>query len=167
MILLCTRNTTNEVLTGYPYFSSPLWRREIPQQQPWELRKVTNREAGAWGYNWATLSLEEINTETWSPGWGLDARLLTLLRRRTILAKSKKIKLNSMAWVRERTIPTERPPLVGEVSANSCGLRPYSRLSRPRPVKSREAKTGWQTHVRKVGSKMTVLPMAMSTSAFL
>jgi hypothetical protein len=27
-------------------------------------------------------------------------------------------KLNSVALVRERTIPTERPPLVGEVSAN-------------------------------------------------
>jgi hypothetical protein len=33
----------------------------------------------------------------------------------------KKIKLNSMALVRELTIPTERPPLVGEVSANFCG----------------------------------------------
>jgi len=30
-------------------------------------------------------------------------------------------KLNSMALVRERTIPTERPPPVGEVSANFCG----------------------------------------------
>ena len=28
-----------------------------------------------------------------------------------------------MALVRERTIPTERPPLVGEVSANFCGQR--------------------------------------------
>jgi hypothetical protein len=27
-------------------------------------------------------------------------------------------KINSMAWVRERTIPTGRPPLLGEVSAN-------------------------------------------------
>jgi hypothetical protein len=27
-------------------------------------------------------------------------------------------KLNSVVWVRERTIPTERPPLVNEVSAN-------------------------------------------------
>jgi hypothetical protein len=27
-------------------------------------------------------------------------------------------KLNSVALVRKRTIPTERPPLVGEVSAN-------------------------------------------------
>jgi hypothetical protein len=28
---------------------------------------------------------------------------------------------DSVALVRERTIPTERPPLVGEVSANFCG----------------------------------------------
>jgi hypothetical protein len=28
---------------------------------------------------------------------------------------------NSVAWVRERTIRTERPPIVGEVSANFCG----------------------------------------------
>jgi hypothetical protein len=33
----------------------------------------------------------------------------------------KKLKLNSMVWVRERTIPTERPPLVSEVIANFCG----------------------------------------------
>ena len=31
------------------------------------------------------------------------------------------IKLNSVALVRERNIPTERPPPVGEVSANFCG----------------------------------------------
>jgi hypothetical protein len=30
---------------------------------------------------------------------------------------------NSVALVRERTIPTERPPLVGEVSANFCGYK--------------------------------------------
>jgi hypothetical protein len=32
-------------------------------------------------------------------------------------------KLNSVAFVRERTIPTERPPLIGEVSVNFCGQR--------------------------------------------
>jgi hypothetical protein len=32
-----------------------------------------------------------------------------------------KTKLNSVAWVCERTIPTMQPPLVGEVSANFCG----------------------------------------------
>jgi hypothetical protein len=30
-------------------------------------------------------------------------------------------KLNSVALVRKRTIPTERPSLVGELSANFCG----------------------------------------------
>jgi hypothetical protein len=30
-------------------------------------------------------------------------------------------KRNSVALVRERTIPTERAPLVGEVTANFCG----------------------------------------------
>ena len=30
-------------------------------------------------------------------------------------------KKNSVALFRERTIPTERPPPVGEVSANFCG----------------------------------------------
>jgi hypothetical protein len=33
----------------------------------------------------------------------------------------KKPKLNSVAVVHKRTIPTERSPLVGEVSANLCG----------------------------------------------
>jgi hypothetical protein len=52
---------------------------------------------------------------------------------------------NSVAWVHERTIPTEQPPLVGEVSANFCryrvargqrggSKRPYSRFSRPKPL---------------------------------
>jgi hypothetical protein len=55
------------------------------------------------------------------------------------------VTLNSMVWVRERTIPTERPPLVGEVSANVYGarvprgqrdgsLRPYSRFSIQEPL---------------------------------
>jgi hypothetical protein len=30
-------------------------------------------------------------------------------------------KLSSVAWVRERTLPTEWPLLVGEVIANFCG----------------------------------------------
>jgi hypothetical protein len=49
--------------------------------------------------------------------------------------------LDSLALVRERTIPSERPPLVGEVNTNFCGWwvsrgqrdgspRPYSLLYR-------------------------------------
>jgi hypothetical protein len=43
--------------------------------------------------------------------------LLLLLLLLVLLTKLT----NSVALVRERTIPTERPPLVGEVSANFCG----------------------------------------------
>ena len=41
-------------------------------------------------------------------------------KRRHLIALSK-TKLNSVALVRERTKPTERPSPVGEVSANFCG----------------------------------------------
>jgi hypothetical protein len=42
-------------------------------------------------------------------------------RSATKCLRNLKTKTNSAIWVRERTIPTERPPLVGEVSANFCG----------------------------------------------
>jgi hypothetical protein len=32
-----------------------------------------------------------------------------------------KLQTNSVVWVRERSTPTKRPPLVGEVIANFCG----------------------------------------------
>jgi hypothetical protein len=44
------------------------------------------------------------------------------------------VKLNSVAVVRKRTIPIERPPLVGEVTANLCRsrmLRSQREFSRP------------------------------------
>jgi hypothetical protein len=62
--------------------------------------------------------------------------------QKSVLKKKKK---NSMVWVRERTIPTERPQLVGEVIANFLWIefatwsawripRPYSRISRQEPL---------------------------------
>jgi hypothetical protein len=42
-------------------------------------------------------------------------------RRNASPPSSKTNKKNSMVWVRERTIPTDRPPLVGDVIANFCG----------------------------------------------
>ena len=46
------------------------------------------------------------------------------------------VEKNSMALVRKRTIPTERPPPVGEVSANFCGQRgvTWSAQRIPRPL---------------------------------
>jgi hypothetical protein len=46
-----------------------------------------------------------------------------LTRRTTRALDTKLKKLNSVVVVLKRTIPTERPPLVGEVSANLCGWR--------------------------------------------
>jgi hypothetical protein len=57
----------------------------------------------------------------------------------------KILHMNSMVWVHERSIQTERPPLVGEVIANFLrievpygqrdgSLRPYSRFSRQEPL---------------------------------
>ena len=43
-------------------------------------------------------------------------------------------KPNSVALVRERTIPTERPPPVGEVSANFCGYRGVTWLAQRIPT---------------------------------
>jgi hypothetical protein len=43
-------------------------------------------------------------------------------RHQDRLADWLKTKLNSMVWVRERTIPTDRPPLVDEVIANFVRL---------------------------------------------
>jgi hypothetical protein len=47
-----------------------------------------------------------------------------------------KKKLNPVALVRKRTIPTERPLLVGEVSANFCKYRVLRRQGNefPRPL---------------------------------
>jgi hypothetical protein len=47
--------------------------------------------------------------------------IIRLIPEDTGWSRYWQIKKNSMVWVRERTIPTERPPLVGEVVANFYG----------------------------------------------
>jgi hypothetical protein len=49
--------------------------------------------------------------------------------RHTLSRQTKKKKRNSVALVRKLTKPIERPPLLGEVSANFCGQR----VSRDQP----------------------------------
>jgi hypothetical protein len=57
------------------------------------------------------------------PCLGTRVKFLSFNRTqsRVVTGLLKKLNLNSVALVRERTIPTERPPPVGEVSANFCG----------------------------------------------
>jgi hypothetical protein len=47
----------------------------------------------------------------------IRCKVLLIKRWRMLLVLSQQIKKNSVVWVRKRTIPTERPPLVGEVIA--------------------------------------------------
>jgi hypothetical protein len=49
-------------------------------------------ELSAWGYNWDTLLLGDINTETWSSRLVLDAKLTTLLCKKILLRNPKKWK---------------------------------------------------------------------------
>ena len=49
--------------------------------------------------------------------------VVTLFTSGFNIKKSYVLHINSVALVRTRTIPTERPPPVGEVSANFCGKR--------------------------------------------
>jgi hypothetical protein len=53
----------------------------------------------------------------------IDIQDDSMVGGRELIIIKKKLKLNSMVWVRERTIPTERPPLVGEAILPTCADR--------------------------------------------
>jgi hypothetical protein len=52
---------------------------------------------------------------------GFDISSVKPLDINLLLGIMTKVKLNSMVWVREQTIPTEQQPLVGQVSTNFWG----------------------------------------------
>jgi hypothetical protein len=100
-------------------------RRYIPEEKILENILVWNsRHCYVQWQSWCWLNLVWIRTDEVLESWNESLESLHL---ETILLSSaktkKKKKLNSVAWVRERTVPTERPQLVGEVSANFCGYR--------------------------------------------
>jgi hypothetical protein len=53
------------------------------------------RESGAWGYNWAALSLGDINTETWYSRLGVGHKADDLVLKNIITAKFKEVKTRS------------------------------------------------------------------------
>jgi hypothetical protein len=56
---------------------------------------------------------QNFDTGLWhEPDWSMLAHTVCLLIE---------LEEGSVAWVRERTIPNERPPLLGDVSDNFCG----------------------------------------------
>jgi hypothetical protein len=66
---------------------------------------------------WSGRGLPTFRRELLPPSSGLENRPCNLRNDSRFL----RTELNSVGLVRKRTIPTERPPLVGEVSANFCG----------------------------------------------
>jgi hypothetical protein len=113
------------------------------------------------GLLWNTLHICDIDRAQWLLLWALETAGLEInnwvneIFGKTVKLKTKSQETNfntlfceqknSVPWVREQTILTERPKLVGELSANFCGWResrgqsdespwPYSRLSRPVPI---------------------------------
>jgi hypothetical protein len=80
-------------------------------------------------FNWINAEADRLWMTTQNSPWELAPSCLTMLQRLThsILTDSFQwgaasiskpeivLKQNSVAWLRERTIPAERPPIVGEV----------------------------------------------------
>jgi hypothetical protein len=60
------------------------------------------------------------STATWPGVWTVHEYSNSSGLQPAVQAPPAVKKKNSMVLVRERTIPTERPPLFGEVSANFC-----------------------------------------------
>jgi hypothetical protein len=103
----------------FPFNMFTKWQNNIN----WELRFRTGSRAH---YPWRTSPGREAgHLPTISAGIGnVWSEIFTPLRLHCIVLNlTKKTKLNSMAWVYERTIPTEGPLLVDEVSVNCCGWR--------------------------------------------
>jgi hypothetical protein len=92
--------------------------------EPWWPQMAIWRTRIACWITKATDTLSICNTYCFSTAT-MVTRTLPVLKflspKNAPLYYTYKLKLNSVALVCERTIPTERPPPVGEVSANFCG----------------------------------------------
>jgi hypothetical protein len=101
-------NTGAPEQRGYENLPPKTWMRTVIKSkfQTHELLSLGNANMGC------SSTKQQQNLET---GFFFHKKDVTVY-----LSTTNK-QTNSMAWVRERTIPTERPPLVGEVIANFCG----------------------------------------------
>ena len=80
------------------------------------------------GFSYVVFKIMEVLLKSFAEGSSglaniLHTAIIVVLTAVYILIYSNTTvwNINSVALVRERTIPTERPPPVGEISANFCG----------------------------------------------
>jgi hypothetical protein len=98
--------STNNKLLIYKVILKPIWTYGI---QLWGTTSNSNIEILE---RFQSKVLRLIVDATWYVSNSVIRKDLQIPTKTT---------LNSMVWVCKRTIPTERPPLVGEVIANFCG----------------------------------------------
>jgi hypothetical protein len=83
--------------------------------------KVIKQRVGFRSMDSQTVSRAAAETETTQENIQDWLQLDQGNLRVQLLANKQTNKTNSLAWVRERTITAERPPLLDKVSANLCG----------------------------------------------
>jgi hypothetical protein len=76
---LSNPSTGRLVSVNFYYFSvininPTLWQVRMPPPYPCKSLKMKERGPSAWGYNWVTLPLEDINRATWSFRLGVGCR---------------------------------------------------------------------------------------------
>jgi hypothetical protein len=86
-----------EIRNSLPYYGQNIWKKISIGFWRWWIKDKTMN------------NVQNCDSYSYSERWNL----IGITKRRL----QTKTKLNSAVWVRERTIPTERPPVVGEVSA--------------------------------------------------
>jgi hypothetical protein len=106
-LLLCIRYR-------WKVFTEPL-----PCNDRWYTYTDTQGEgSGLWISHWCAIRCHDIDTKFHNIGSIIPKLVECYIYTYKGWTSHK---LNSVARVRERTLPTERPPLVGEVGANFCG----------------------------------------------
>jgi hypothetical protein len=117
-------NTVKDIIGNNKYNESTLLKVQKKREQ----RMISDEQKQNQNQKW--IKFTYIGKETWfvtklfkntrlKGAYTTNNSIAKLLNTQKV--DTNQTKPNSVALVREQTIPTERPPPVGEVSANFCG----------------------------------------------
>jgi hypothetical protein len=123
----------------YMYYSakiaSLLAHLSSPFSPPWNARLMGHFIHLIWTITWSVYGRSDTGIVGSNPTRGMDVLCVCVFCVHIALCEGRRLatdwslaqevpltvhRIDSVPLVRERTIPTERPPLVGKVSANFC-----------------------------------------------